>query len=233
MKRIVLILLALMMVALAGVALAETVTVEPGATLTLPVSFSAASGSAAVVGINTNDAPVTFADAVGAVGDSVNDAVPPKAVNDFFVVVNLNGLNLNAKGTAFSGDAGTYTVGSLVPGNVGTVTFTVDADATGGPYTVEAYAKSGSVTVVGSVTFTIKADEGGGETGGETDRLPGDVNNDKSIDILDLAVIEMYFEGYPITLNEQNADVNGDTFVDILDLAIFEMYFEGYPIVFE
>ncbi len=221
MKKITSLLLALLMVFMVSMATAESQVVERGAELTLEVSLSKAVGMNAAVGINTNDAPVTF---VSALGGPVNDVVPPKAFDDFFTMVNSDGLVIAPNGETITGDPETAVTKELEAGVIGTVTFKVNADAAAGEYTVSAYIAIGSSTVEGSVTFTVEE---------ASSRLPGDVNLDTVIDIFDLAIIEMYFEGYAIELDEQNADVNADTIVDIFDLALFEMYFEGYPVTFE
>ncbi len=220
MKKITSLLLALLMVFMVSMATAESQVVERGAEVVLNVSLTAASGYTAKIGINVNGAPVTFKEAKGG---PTNDVYPPQTVNGFFVPFNLDYLTLNPDGSIAS--EGTPTAPKpLETGVIGTVIFTVDTNAPAGEYTISAFVEEGTCTVEGSVTFTVE--EG-------TARLPGDVNLDTVIDIFDLAIIEMYFEGYAIDIDEQNADVNADAIVDIFDLALFEMYFEGYPVTFE
>ena len=144
MKKLVSLLLGLMMVFMISSATAETVVVTPGQTLEMKVTLSGASGKGAEVGIKTNDAPVTF---ISAVGGEANDTVPPKAFNDFFVVVNIEGVTIKPDGTGMTGSLDDYTLSNLVDGLIGTLTFKVDEDAEDGTYTVEAYKKSGTCTV--------------------------------------------------------------------------------------
>ena len=150
MKKIVALLLGLLMVFGVCSAMAEATTVNPGAELSFDISISSPSGTDAKIGIKTNDAPVTF---VSAAGGPANDVVPPKAFDGFFVLVNDKGISISGNGSSISGTpTGPLTLES---GKVGTVTFTVNAAAQPGTYTVEAYKKAGSVTVTGSIAFTV------------------------------------------------------------------------------
>ena len=126
MKKLVSLLLVLLMAFMVSTAMAETVTVAPGDELEIQVNLSSASGNGATIGIETNDAPVTFKEAEGG---SVNDTVPPKAFNDFFVVVNIDGVDISADGTGLSGSLEDYTLSALQNGHIGTLRFVVDEDA--------------------------------------------------------------------------------------------------------
>lgn len=205
MKKIVSLLLGLLMVFAACTAMAETVTVKPGEALAMTVSLESASGKSAKVGLKTNSSPVTF---VKAVGGKVNDVVPPKGFDGFFEIINDEGVTISADGTTITGEA-TGPV-ALVDGVIGTVTFAVNDDAEPGTYTVEAYKKSGSVTVVGSVTFVIEEEE-------VVDKLLGDVNGDGKIDGRDQVRLMRYLvamdEEDPVTsvvIVEANSDMNED-----------------------
>lgn len=202
MKRIVSLLLGLMMVFMVSTAMAETVTVEPGATLEMKVSLTSANDDGAIIGIKTNEAPVEFA---GAVGGNVNDTVPPKAFNDFFVVVNIEGVDIKPDGSGLTGSLDAYTKSNLVTGQIGTLTFTVDEDAEEGTYTVEAYVKEGSCKVDGSVTFEVKK---------TTDKLLGDVNGDGVIDGRDSVRLMKYLVDDSIEIVEVNSDMNEDGVFD-------------------
>ena len=219
MKRIVSLLLGLMMVFMISTAMAETVVVKPGDTLEMKVSLSGASGQGAEVGLKTNDAPVSF---VSAVGGDVNDTVPPKAFNDFFVVVNIEGVDIKPDGTGLTGSLDNYTLSNLVDGVIGTLTFQVDEDAEDGTYTVEAYKKSGSCTVTGSVTFEVKAPA--------SDRIPGDVNDDGEVDPMDGLLIARYLADWDITINLANADVNADGEVDPMDGLLLSRYLADWDV---
>lgn len=216
MKKLVSLLLSLMMVFMISTAMAETVVVKPGDTLEMKVSLSGASGQGAEIGIKTNDAPVTF---VSAVGGDVNDTVPPKAFNDFFVVVNIEGVNIKPDGTGMTGSLDDYTLSNLVDGTIGTLTFQVDADAAAGVYTVEAYKKSGSCTVTGSVTFEVKS----------SDRLPGDANDDGKVNARDALLVAKYAAGWEdLVINLENAEVNADGRVNARDALAIAKYAAGW-----
>lgn len=219
MKRIVSLLLGLLMVFAACTAMADTVaTVKPGDELTMEVKIEGASGTEAKIGIKTNSAPVTF---VNALGGKVNDTVPPKAFDDYFVLVNDEGITISPDGNTISGKP-TGPI-ALANGVIGTLTFKVNDNAAAGTYTVEAYKKSGSVTVVGSVTFTIE------ETVVD-ERVPGDVNNDGEVDMMDTVLLDRYLADWDVTINMSNADVNGDGEVDMMDSVLLDRYLADWDV---
>lgn len=212
MKRIVSLLLGLLMVFTISTAMAETVVVKPGDTLELKISLSGASGKSAEIGINTNSAPVEF---VSAVGGEVNDTVPPKKLTGFFVTVNIKNVTITPEGTAMSGNLDNYTLDNLENGVIGTLTFMVSEDAEDGVYTVEAYKKSGSCTVSGSITFEVKNDVA-------SERVPGDVNDDGVVDLIDVMLTSTYVYVNPNDINLLNADMDEDgeiTLMDIMQIA--------------
>lgn len=207
-------LLLVCMLCLGACAWAETATVNTsrGATLTMPISVSGG-GKNALIGIKTNGAPVTF---VSAVGGSVNDTVPPQSFSGSFVVVNLEGATISPDGSSISGALSA--VADLAAGEVGTLTFTVNADAAFDTYTVEAYLISGSTTVTGSVTFTVG------------DRLPGDANGDGAVTTRDAMLILQKIAGFDVTLNESNADCNADGDVTTRDAMLILQQIAGFEV---
>lgn len=220
MKKIVSLLLGLLMVVMATTAMAGTVTVQPGDELSMEVSIESASGKYAKIGVKTNSAPVTFVDAVGG---EVNDVVPPKAFDDYFDLVNDPGITISADGTTISGTAAGPV--DLVDGVIGTLTFKVNANAAAGTYTVEAYKKSGSVTVVGSVTFVVEAATSG--------RIPGDVNDDGEVDMRDSVLLYRYLADWGVTINMANADVNADGEVDMRDSVLLYRYLADWGVTLQ
>lgn len=207
MKKIVALLLGLLMVFGVCSASAEATTVNPGAELSFDISISSPSGTDAKIGIKTNGAPVTFKKATGG---PTNDVVPPKAFDGFFVLVNDAGISIPGDGGSISGTpAGPV---ALESGKVGTVTFTVNAAATAGTYTVEAYKKEGSITVEGSITFTVA-----GATSG--DKLLGDVTGDGKINGLDTIRLMKYLvdDDNVIVIVEVNSDMNEDGKINGID----------------
>ena len=222
MKKIGAFLLGILMMLSACTALADTLVLQPGDQQTLEVSIAGASGEYAKIGIRTNDAPVTF---VSATGGSVNDTVPPRAFDDYFDVVNLDGASISADGTSFSGSAGNYSVAALADGMVGKLTFQVNANAAAGTYTVEVYRKAGSGEVTGSVTFEVKESQTSG------DRLPGDVNGDGEVDSVDSLIVLKYSVGQDVTIILENADVNADGEIDSIDSLMILKYSVGQDVV--
>ena len=219
MKRFVSLLLGLLMVFVACTAFADAVaTVKPGDELELKISIESASGKAAKIGIRTNGAPVTF---VRAAGENHNDTVPPRAFDGFFVVVNDEGIAISADGTRYSGTP----VGpaELKNGTIGTLTIKVNEDAAPGTYTVEAYKKSGSVTVVGSMTFIVEGNSAG-------ERVPGDANKDGRVDTGDALAIMQWIAGFPgVTIDETNGNCNGDGEVNTGDALAIMQWIAGFP----
>lgn len=206
MKKLVSLLIGLMMVFIVSAAMAETVIVAPGDTLEFDVNLVSASGNGAKIGLETNDAPVTF---VSAVGGSVNDTVPPKAFNDFFVIVNIDGVDISADGTGLSGSLQDYSLAALADGHIGTLTFMVDEDAAEGTYTVETVNVVGSCTVDGSITFEVKA---------ASDRLPGDVDVDGDVDLIDVMLTSTYVYVEANDINLLNADMDEDGEITLMDI---------------
>ena len=218
MKKIVALLLGMLVLLAACTAMAETVTVEPGEELSFDVSISSASGKSAKIGIETNDAPVSF---VGAVGGNTNDTVPPQNFSDYFVVVNVDYITIEPDGSDLSGTV--EQVRDLEDGVIGTVTIKVKDDAKPGTYTVEAYKKSGSVTVEGSVTFVIEEEE-------VSDRIPGDANDDGEVTTRDALLIMQWIAGFDVTINEENANCNGDDEVTTRDALMIMQWIAGFEV---
>ena len=222
MKKLVSLLLVLMMAFTVSMAMAETVTVAPGDALSFDVEISGASGKGARIGLEaTEDAPVAD---FKAVGGSVNDTVPPKALNDYFVVVNLDGIDLLPSGENWADDLTVkYTMKDLANGHIGTVSFNVAEDAEEGVYTVSAVKVEGTCTVTGSITFEVKKQV-------VSDRLPGDVNDDGFVDMFDVIDFMDWYCGAPMTINESNGDVNADGFADIFDIISIMDWYCGGPV---
>ena len=227
MKKIVSLLLCVLLLGAMSTALADTVvTVKPGDVLTLDVSLTSASGLLAKIGIVVGDgAPVTFVDAVGVVGDGANDTVPPQSFDDYFDIVNINDVTLSADGTVLSGDLTDYTLAdSLVTGQIGTLTFAVNDDATPGTYQVSTKVIIGSCTVDGTITFTVEE---------ASDRVPGDVNDDGVVDMRDSVLLDRYLAEWDVTINMSNADVTGDGVVDMRDSVLLDRYLAEWDVTLQ
>ncbi len=63
----------------------------------------------------------------------------------------------------------------------------------------------------------------------ENDRVPGDINGDGRIALLDSTILRRYLAGWTgVTINESNADVNNDGRVTLLDSTILRRYLAGW-----
>lgn len=208
MKKLVSLLLVLMMAFTVSMAMAETVTVAPGDALSFDVEISGASGKGARIGLEaTEDAPVAD---FKAVGGSVNDTVPPKALNDYFVVVNLDGIDLLPSGENWADDLTVkYTMKDLANGHIGTVSFNVAEDAEEGVYTVSAVKVEGTCTVTGSITFEVKKQVTG---------MKGDVDEDGDVDLIDVMLTSTYVYVDVNDINTYNADMDDDGEITLMDI---------------
>lgn len=208
MKKLVSLLLVLMMAFTVSMAMAETVTVAPGDALSFDVEISGASGKGARIGLEaTEDAPVAD---FKAVGGSVNDTVPPKALNDYFVVVNLDGIDLLPSGENWADDLTVkYTMKDLANGHIGTVSFNVAEDAEEGVYTVSAVKVEGTCTVTGSITFEVKKPVTG---------MKGDVDEDGDVDLIDVMLTSTYVYVDVNDINTYNADMDDDGEITLMDI---------------
>ena len=64
-------------------------------------------------------------------------------------------------------------------------------------------------------------------------RVPGDVNGDGKVSVLDLARLKKYLAGKDVTIDASNSDVNGDGKVSVLDLARLKKYLAGKDVVLQ
>ena len=64
-------------------------------------------------------------------------------------------------------------------------------------------------------------------------RLPGDVNDDGQVTLMDLVRLCKYLAGYNVEINDFNSDVNGDGQVSLMDLVRLCKYLAGYDVVLE
>ena len=217
MKKFVFLLISLLLVCSMSMAMAETtVTAKPGDTLTLDVVLTSGGGETASVGIKTNDAPITY---ISASGCGPNDVVPPNGDNGFngkFTLWNLDGVTLSSDGSVLSGSLDSYTIQTLVAGQIGTLTFKVNDDAAAGTYTVEAYVAVGSVAVDSKITFTIEEQV--------SERVPGDVNEDGKVNSVDAQLTMKYAAKWDVAINLSNADVNADGKVNSADAQLIMKY---------
>ncbi len=58
--------------------------------------------------------------------------------------------------------------------------------------------------------------------------LPGDINSDGEVNLLDSTVLRRHLAGWGVTINVSNADVNNDGKVDMKDFTILRRYLAGW-----
>lgn len=60
------------------------------------------------------------------------------------------------------------------------------------------------------------------------ERIPGDVNDDGTVDLVDVILIRRFLAGgWNVTINEDNADVDGDNEVTLADVILIRRYLAG------
>lgn len=211
MKKLLSLVLCLVMVLAAIPAMAED-AYKPGDEVKISVDVAAANGAIiAKIRVSADDGGLEF---VGA-------------------EASLSGVAPNKNGGAFVVYSSDLT--SPLSGTVGTVTFKVKDDAADGDYEILVSCVDGSDTnygtatcsVTGSTTVKVKAQT---EEPPVSDRVPGDANEDGSVNTADALVIMQKIAGYPgITLNESNADCNRDGSVNTADALRIMQKIAGYP----
>lgn len=65
----------------------------------------------------------------------------------------------------------------------------------------------------------------------QPERLPGDVNNDGSVSIIDVLVLRQHLAGWQVDITLANADVNADNEANILDVLLIRQYLAGWDVV--
>ena len=64
----------------------------------------------------------------------------------------------------------------------------------------------------------------------ESDRTPGDLNNDTKVDLKDGLLISQHLAGWKVAINASNADVNGDNKVDLKDGLLLKQFLAGWKV---
>lgn len=72
----------------------------------------------------------------------------------------------------------------------------------------------------GTVTITVK----------EPDHIPGDVDGDGEVSMLDLVTIQRYLSGWDVEIDLSAADVDDDGEVSMLDLVTVQRYLSGWDV---
>ncbi|MDO8490789.1 MAG: nidogen-like domain-containing protein [Dehalococcoidia bacterium] len=118
---------------------------------------------------------------------------------------------------ARSGDTIVWSVGNATAGAINASTGAFTAGTVAGSYPNVVVATSGTVSGTASVTVIAGV------------RLPGDVNNDGVVDVLDLVAVAAAFGSVPTSPNRNaDADLNQDGIVNILDLVVVGLNFGSH-----
>lgn len=59
---------------------------------------------------------------------------------------------------------------------------------------------------------------------------PGDVNNDGSVGMKDIALLQKYLNGYDVSINSTASDVNADGKINMKDIALLQQYLNGWEV---
>ena len=63
-----------------------------------------------------------------------------------------------------------------------------------------------------------------------TNRIPGDINGDGVVNVVDCLRLKKYLAGFKVTIVEQNADVTGDGAVNVVDCLRLKKYLAGFKV---
>lgn len=113
-------------------------------------------------------------------------------------------------------------------GTVVTLSFEIADDAEEGEYDITVEVKEAYDTDLNPVTYT--------ETAGKITvveappYIPGDVNGDGEVDVLDLLRLGKYLADWDVEIDEAASDVTADGEVDVLDLLRLGKYFADWDV---
>lgn len=60
--------------------------------------------------------------------------------------------------------------------------------------------------------------------------IPGDVNNDKTVNMKDIALLQQYMNAWQVEINNKAADVNSDSIVNMKDIVLLQQYLNGWDV---
>ena len=60
--------------------------------------------------------------------------------------------------------------------------------------------------------------------------MPGDVNDDGTVNVRDYGLLQQYLNGWNVTIVEVAANVNGDSTVNVRDLGLLQQYLNGWDV---
>ncbi|MBQ6874381.1 MAG: InlB B-repeat-containing protein [Clostridia bacterium] len=198
----------------------ESAYVSPGETFDVKVEIKNNPG---IVSANLR---LTFDDGLVLVGATNGDAfstltyIPPKQLSSGGKITS----NCQIAWTGFDIDDKDIKDGTVV-----TLTFELDESARiGENYDIDISSLSGDIVDknLNSVLLTASG------TVTAIDYMPGDVNSDKIINMLDVVILSRYIvdgckndpNGYAVGVNESACDVNADSSINMLDVVLISRY---------
>ncbi|MBR6338140.1 MAG: leucine-rich repeat protein [Ruminococcus sp.] len=126
----------------------------------------------------------------------------------------------------------TYTGAAQTPAptvKLGSKTLVKDTDYTVS-YTNNVNAGTATVTVTGKGNYTGSKSASFTITRASGARIPGDANDDKQVNIMDVLVIRQHLAGWNVSINLSNANVNGDNNVNIQDVLVIRQNLAGWNV---
>ena len=63
--------------------------------------------------------------------------------------------------------------------------------------------------------------------------MQGDVNNDKTVNMKDIVLLQQYMNGWQVEINNKASDVNGDSKVNMKDIVLLQQYMNGWDVVLQ
>ena len=112
-------------------------------------------------------------------------------------------------------------------GTIAVLTFSVNKDVTKGSTKIKLSYDADNVfnsdfenitfeTVSGDVTIV--------------DFIPGDINDDKTINMKDIVLLQQYLNSFDVNINSKAADVYFDSAINMKDIALLQKYLNGYDV---
>lgn len=112
-------------------------------------------------------------------------------------------------------------------GTIAVLTFSVNKDATKGSTQIKLSYDADNVfnsdfenitfeTVSGDITIA--------------DFIPGDINNDKAVNMKDIVLLQQHLNSFDVNINSKAADVYFDSAINMKDIALLQKYLNDYDV---
>ncbi|MBQ9679944.1 MAG: RICIN domain-containing protein [Ruminococcus sp.] len=90
-----------------------------------------------------------------------------------------------------------------------------------GDYEACVYSKNNYSTTISANTVKFTVTQG---------VIIGDINNDNTINMKDIVLLQQYMNGWEVTINEPSADVNNDGKTNMKDIVLLQQYMNGWDV---